>query len=555
MNKLQGILGLIKLLLLLLLLLIYTAVQAQKVQSDSVIVNTVFQPTIADAYKINDNPQAVDSVVKKPPMSYAISPKVVSTTFSVDPIRPAVMVNEPLTKLYRSLLKLGIGTYTTPYGEYFYNNLRSKELNWGLHLKHISSAATLENTGTADYSDNLATIYGKKFLRKHTLGGELGYKRNVLHFYGYDPLANTIEDDAVTRQQFNYIAPQLRLASHYTDSSKTNYKARLRYYKLTDNYNASEDNVLAEASFKTYVEGQRLDVGISVDHYHNKDAIDTTNNTIVQLSPSFSANGRKWSTSLGVTLCTDIASKSKFYFYPSIDFNYDIIDNILVPYAGLSGGLQKNSLKSLSDENPFIETALPVVNTSKAYDLYGGIRGTIGSKVYYNARASLARHNNMLFYVTNFAAPILDNRFNVVADDVDVTTLHGELQFQADEKLKLSAKGDLFSYKMGYLPQAWHKPGMQMTFSANYNLADKIVAKADVFVYGKRHAFGQDIESNGSAVELKGVTDINIGLEYRYTKILSAFINFNNLASTRYYKWYNYPTHRINILGGVTYAF
>ncbi len=530
---------------------------AQKASADSFMVINNFVPTIADAYKIGENPVSVDSVLRKAPMSYSISPKVVNTSFSVEPIKPAVMAGEPLTKLYRSLLKGGFGTYTSTYGEYFFNNLRSKELNWGMHLKHFSSTATLEDVGFSGYSDNVASIYGKKFLRKHTLWGETDYTRNLLHYYGYDAAQNSISDKAITRQIYSFIAPRAGLISHYTDSSKTNYDISMGYSRLADLYEAVEDNVNAKALFRTYVEQQLLKVGAEIDYYHNKNKLDTLSNTILNLSPSFIATGQKWRTSLGVTLTADVnKGNSQFHFYPCIDFNYDIIDNVLVPYAGITGGLKKNSLKSLTDENPFLETNIKTENTSKTFDVYGGIRGTVGSSVFYNAGISYAAYTDMAFFTTDFAAPILDNKFILVYDNVKLTTLRGDLQYQANEKLKLLARGELFKYHTtGIVSQVWHKPNMQLTFSGNYNLKDKIVLKADVFVFGKQRAQAPGTGGTIIAQELKAITDANLGLEYRYTKRLSAWVNFNNLTAQRYQRWYNYPSQKINILFGMSYAF
>ena len=58
-----------------------------------------------------------------------------------------------------------------------------------------------------------------------------------------------------------------------------------------------------------------------------------------------------------------------------------------------------------------------------------------------------------------------------------------------------------------------------------------------------------------TAERLDGIVDLNLGLEYRYTKKVSAFINFNNIASTRYERWQDYPTQRFNVLGGLKVAF
>jgi hypothetical protein len=44
-------------------------------------------------------------------------------------------------------------------------------------------------------------------------------------------------------------------------------------------------------------------------------------------------------------------------------------------------------------------------------------------------------------------------------------------------------------------------------------------------------------------------------VEYRYSKILSAFVTFNNLGFSKFQQWYGYPMERINVVGGLTYSF
>ena len=161
-----------------------------------------YNPEVADANKISANPVVKDSTQKIAVGAYSINPKQVSTPFVTEPIVPAQMVGEPLTKRYNGLVKIGFGNYTTPYGEVWYNNLRSKEYAYGIHMKHLSSSSTLRDYGNDSYSDNEIGLNGKKFLKEHTLSGDFDYKRNVVHFYGYDPQLFLLDKDA-TVQRFN----------------------------------------------------------------------------------------------------------------------------------------------------------------------------------------------------------------------------------------------------------------------------------------------------------------------------------------------------------------
>ena len=98
--------------------------------------------------------------------------------------------------------------------------------------------------------------------------------------------------------------------------------------------------------------------------------------------------------------------------------------------------------------------------------------------------------------------------------------------------------------------------------SGIYDLSDKILVRLDVFVLGKQYAkiytttaTTEGIITTPEAKELGGLVDVNVGFEYRYTKKLSAFINFMNIGSVEYEKYQDYATQRFNILGGLTYSF
>lgn len=532
-----------------------------------------YKPTIIDANKISGNPEIIDSIMKIPVGAYSINSKKINAPFSLDPIVPAKIEGEPLTKLYNGLIKAGLGNYTTPYAEVWYNHLRSKEYSYGIRMKHISSSprysdfqntglfskASFKNQGFAGYSDNEISLYGKKFLKEHTLSGNFDYTRNVVHFYGYDATLNMLEKDA-TEQRFNLFAAGAELKSHYTKAERYNHDIKLNYYNLTDLYKSSENNINASGYLQTAISGEILKVNAAVDYYNYKTLSDTTNNTIVSLSPNFIATGEKYRASLGVTAAADIAQETKFFFYPNVELSYNIFEDIIIPYGGAGGGIKKNSFKSLTEENPFVLSELTAKNTNTRYELYGGLKGSLSSKIAYTARVSYSSLGNMAMFV-NGNNDLLQNRFDVIYDDTEVLNVRGEVSYQNREKLRIGIMGEYFNYRTENELRAWFKPQVLITLSGNYNLKDKIVARADLFYIDSQ--FAKTIEKDETAAtgqkvvakELKGVFDANIGLEYRYTKKLGFFLNFNNIASQGYNRWYKYPTQRFGLMGGLSYSF
>ncbi len=534
--------------------------QTGGIKDYTVINQSEFQPTIKDAIKLGDLPEIKDTVKKIANINYGIHSTPLVSKYEVIPIDAAKMQNEPLAKLYRSLLKLGLGTYTTPYAEFWINSLRTRDIAYGVHYKHLSSSSHLRDVGYSGYSDDEAEIFGKKFYKKHTLTGEFNYKRNMTHFYGYDTTENKLTKD-YTKQRYQLFEPKLTVQSHYTDSTQINHLVKLGYYNMTDLYNVAENNVKLNTSFNTYVNKERLFTNFDVDFYNHKTPKDTFNDVIVKLNPYFEAKGKKWKADIGLSAVLDVLgtqSKAKFYFYPQLNAQYDVYESIIIPYAGINGGLQKNSLRSLSNENPFIKSNINYRNTNTKFNIFGGLKGNLSSNTSYDAKASYSLVDSMHFFVVDYTDnTTLDNKYSVVYDNTSLFNVSGQLKYQYKEKMHFIAKGNYYLYKTKNLAKAYHKPDFDLTFSAIYNLRSKFIIKGDLFFIGKQYALTQVNNNMVYTTEpklLKGIADINLGAEYRYSKMLSFFVKFNNIANVRYYRWERYPSQRFNLMIGLTFV-
>jgi hypothetical protein len=550
--------------LILLIILGYTVAVMAQTQNGINDLNyqaqSEFQPTIKDALKFSDVPEIKDTVKRIKDLKYGITSVPLFPKYQVQPIVQAKLQNEPLNKLYHSLLKVGYGPiYNMPYGEFWIGNTRSRETNYGAHLKHFSGTPHLEGVGYGGYSDNEINLFAKQFYKKHTLSGDFNYERNVVHYYGYDTSLNKLEND-FTRQRYQFIQPKLRLVSHYTDSSKINHDIGLSYYNLQNLYRETENNIKFNANGSMYINKEKLNVNLLTDFYNHKQSNDTINDLIVSINPSFEAGGSKWHADIGLTGTLDnFKDKTRFYFFPKLNVFYNVYENMIIPYAGVTGGLIKNSFRTLSKENPFVDTTLYYSNTNNKYNAFVGLRGNLSSKTSYDAKVSYAQYDSLQFFVIDYSGTNqIYNRFNIVYDNTTLLTVSGQLKYQLKEKLNIIAKGNYYLYKTKNLERAYQKPDYDLTFSGTYNLQSKIIIKADLFFVGQQWALTQTQDTSGVYVpiskQLKGWADINLGAEYRYSKMLSFFVQLNNIANQRYYRWDRYPSQRFNFMFGVTFV-
>lgn len=541
--------------------------QNNKLDSTTVITVEAYQPFLNDAFKIKNNPTIKDTSKIIPTLNYTFINKQLPVAFKIDTIKPAKIVGEPLKKLYRGYAKLGFGTNTTPLFEAYYNSNRSKEYNWGIDVKHLSSEG-VSGIGNSNFSDNHIGVFGKKFTKQFTLQSKLGYDRNVVNYYGIpNNLAKqTFASEGIEDQRFNKFSVGLGLNRNFTDTNQFDYHTNITYHHIGDLFDVSENNFQLDGKLEKYHKKELYEIGAIVSYNNISNLLNLSNTIAVGLLPQISTQTKKWKFNLGAGIFINSQEFSEketdFHFYPKAEFKYNVVDDILIPYIGIRGGLINNNLGTFYQDNPFINTnALAPLNSNQKYDIYAGVRGSISNKITFKTSFSKQKIDNQPLYVKEFNT-ILQNKFAVIYDEIDFINLNAEVTYQQLEKLKFLLITDYYSYNADKELEVWHKPNYKITLSGIYDLEDKIIARVDFFILGKQYAketttltTTEGSITTASARKLDGIFDANLGFEYRYTKKLSAFLNFNNLFAVRYQRFQDYPTQRFNIMGGLTYSF
>lgn len=549
-------------------------------QGDETNIIVVRNREVDPAYRISETPKIIDTIIPRSEVEYPLLSLKYNTSIRMDTIAPAtVKLIDKLPQLYNSYVKLGIGTALMPLGEVYYNSTRDRRFMYGGHLKHLSSFGNIKGYAPAQFDRTALNLFGGLNEKNYTLRGDFILNNRGLHWYGF-PNENVDRDTIHNR--FNEIGTKFSFASHAKDSAHLNYQVGINYANFHDKKPANEnlkdwrgrENYFAVTSSFWYKMGKEVfatDLNIRYNGYRygEKDSslsvLDTAlfvNNTIINLKPTITtfAFNNKLKAQVGVDITLDANDNTKFYLYPVAEVKYSFFDDILIPYAGLKGGLKQNTFKSLSMENEFILSNVQLRNEHNAINAYVGFKGTLTKRIGFNASASFSNHKNKALFVTDtIYSP--GNRFNVIYDTMNITTIEGSLSYQMTEKLKIDGIGRFYSYNARNNTFAWNLPQFQLIARASYNLYDKFIVNLDMDYEGGRrglvYAPGEDVtlENGQYAKKLGFIADVNLGVEYRYNKRISAFLQFNNLAAQRYQRWYNYPVQSFQVMGGVTFRF
>ena len=484
---------------------------------------------------------------------------------TIDPTIRVLKIKEPpLDKLYGNYVKVGLGNFLTPYVDFFANNTRNDEYAYGVHLAHLSSRFGPVDGDNSGNSHTQVGVEGKYFANGNTLSGEVGYERNRYHFYGYSPQTEPTPTRDDIKQIFNIISARLTLERDEVDQA-FDYRIGGSFKNLSDAYEASENQIGLEADVG-YTINEQLAFGINSDLYLTTrkdqpvgtDGVTTTNRNLLRINPVVTFNtdedptrGLVFHAGFRAVYENDTADNAdRLHLFPDLLAEYNIADGFGL-YAGLDGDIERTSLLSFVEENPFLGPDVPLLHTNRAIALRGGIKGRFTSAVGFHAGFSAGNYKNLYFYAND----ALDStRFTILYDQESTLRFNPflEVSINSAERFRMVLRGDYFAYGVNQVDEPWHRPTTQLSVLSSYNAYDKLLFSAELMVLGGIK--GLNLES-GRQKDLNTITDLSFQADYLFSSRFSTFLQLKNIFAQNYERFLNYPSRGLMVLGGVSYSF
>ncbi len=525
-----------------------------------------FDPVLTDAFKINTKAAIVDTVTLQPKMSYNIEPTFFETQYTPLQINPAKVSGEPITRLYRNLIKVGLGNYNTPYLELFLNNTRSSKTALGVHVKHINSTGSIKEHAYAGYANSEIELYGKQIFSKYTLEGSADFNRDQVQYYGYNP--NDFPGFSISkgdlRHLVNMMTYDVKLKSNNTSEYQFKNNYRIKYHYLEDNNQNNENALLINSELSQrvkwlkFTDSQTIGGTVSLDYLNNKwDTLRTGDYALIKIKPFFATSYKEYQLKVGLNAVvqTETGSNGNFYAYPFAEAGFTIIPNIMSIKAGITGDMERFSYRKAMEENPFLGKDFNLSFLDTKYKFYASFESNLSSTLQLNIFGDASQVNNMLFYVTD-TLNLVKNTFNTVVDNAQVVHLKADITYRNQERWWVMLSTNYYQYTLEKEQESWHKPVFDISLLGHYNIQNKFIIQANMFMVNGIISRGErDINNLWVKKSLDPIFDINLGIEYRYTKNLGAFLNFNNIVGSRNYYLFNYPSQRFNFMAGISYSF
>ncbi len=509
-----------------------------------------FDARLKDTEKISVTPHLPNQEAVTKTQVYNIPPRTMQVEYLAPKIRPIAMRGDKLPEAYDGYLKLGGGIPTTTFGELAYNTFYDDQYDIGVKLKHHQ--ANFKNLENQRFMENSGELMGTYYLEQgYAVGGNIGYRSDQVHYYGYDHEVADFSRESV-KQNFNTFDLGLKFFNGERTQGDINYRAGLNVYNAKDNFAAKERHFDAGIGATKWFDGRHsLDVDIKADFTTYQDSVKQKLNNFY-INPAFTFHNEGIKAQVGVNLAS---VDEEFSVFPDVEVSANIVGNKFTAFVGAEGNLQPNTMRTLSDYNPFIRTfgSLEIRNTSYNH-FYGGLRGTVAGFNYKGQIGYKDAKDLPLFLNTNTIFPDSSalTKFDVVYDSVRIFNIQGSIGATILRDLDLTGTISINRFELNNEEKAWHLPFLEANFTGVYRmLEDKFRLKGELFV---ANGVPYRIENNRSD-NLNALLDVSVGGEYILSENLGAFVEINNLLNNKRQRWANYPTYGLNVLAGVTAKF
>lgn len=535
--------------------------QEEKAVTEEIEVVRPYKPVLAEAVKLRRSPDLNDVKTYKAKFNYNLTDRKLELNSDINKLQAQQLADQKEAELINNYVKGAFGSAATTLAEAYVNIGRDEALQAGAFFKHFGQSGTLNKQ---KFNQQQLSVFGRSIGDQATMTGRLNFQRQGLYFYGVDKDRPTFNTDPA-RQALSFIEAEGEIVNKFTDDPDAlSYAAKLNGYVWSDQYKAKESSIVLNAYVNKRISSLNLGLAGSVEFGKTKDALTSFGNNLLKLNPYIRLQTNGVKINAGINFVQEFGAFSSSRIFPAVTADFTLIPDYLQIFGEVKGDVNRNSLKLLTDENPFLNSNIDIKNSIEKLSISGGIKGTGGPGFGYKARFYHKQIEDMPLFVNNFTD---FNKFDVIYDfgTMKLSGLEGEISVQISDALKWTGKLNIEDYKPAAETQSWFKPTMRVSSDFMYAITNQISLNAAVAMQGDSKAkiytaapaspyFTPDL-TNETVTTVKGFVDLGVGATYKINNKFSAFARANNLFNKKYSKYLYYEAIGMNIFGGISYSF
>ena len=515
----------------------------------SVEITSAFRPVLRESAKINfnANPPSVDTT--KPVLKYDIPNQNLALGFQPGSLKPLALSIDSGGKWDNSsYIKVGFGSLRTPFAQAGFSFGDGNTAGLNIYARHVSSQGKKEKQDFTNTEFRLGGFY--KSAGNNEWTASIGMKQDKTYKYGYLPETLVFPTDSL-RQNFQTISARIGLRNINATAFGLNYAPEVKIDIFTDNLKNNESNTVVNLPLeKTVGKNFAVNLGLTFDLTRlspkNKTAV---NNTMYFIAPSVLYKSSNLYLQAGIRPSWDNKS---FKMFPNFLAEVGTPDKRFYVHAGWTGYIRKTTYQYLASQNPWLWLPGNLKNTW-IEERFAGFKGSIGDHFTYNAKLGFNKLNNQPLFVNDTTFGLGGKSFVVVYEPrMNVLHFGGQLGYTVQEKFSLLAGWSFNSYSgLKENDKPWGMIPLELNAAMRIQVIKDLWLKTDLFAWN-RTLYQQP---DGGKGRLDGALDLNAGLEFKITKSLNLWAQFNNILNKEYQRWNQYPVYGFNFVGGIVFSF
>lgn len=524
--------------------------QKDTTKGKSVDIRSAFKPVLREAAKINFNATPPSADTTKPVLKYEIPNQNLALAFTPGSLKPLALNIDSGGKWDNSsYIKAGFGSLRTPYIQAGFSFGDGTTAGANIYAKHVSSQGKREYQDFTNTQVKLSGFY--KTAGNHEWNASIGMKQDRTYKYGYEPQTLLFTKDSL-KQNFQTIAARVGMHNINKTEFGLTYSPEVKIDVFTDNLKNNESNTvvnlpLEKSVGKTFAVNLGLTFDLTRLSPKNKTAF---NNTIYYVSPSVLFKTPNVNLQAGIRPSWD---NKTFKMFPNVLAEVGTEDQRFFVNLGWTGYIRKTTYQYLASQNPWLWLPTTFKN-SWIEERFLGLKGSVGDHFTYSAKAGFNKITNQPLFVNDTTSGLGAKSFLVVNEPrINVLHVGGQLAYTVQESFSLIAGWSFNQYTgLKEHKKAWGLIPLELNAAMRVQVIKDLWLKADVFGWTGPQYRKADGVDNG---KLKGALDLNAGLEFRITKNLNLWTQFNNITNQEYQRWNQYQVYGFNFVGGVVFSF
>jgi hypothetical protein len=525
---------------------------AQKDTTKAVDITSSFRPSLKESAKINFNASPPVADTSRPRLQYDVPNPSLLLAYQPGSLKPLALQIDSVGRFDNSnYIKAGFGSLKTPYVQAGFSFGDGNTAGINIYAKHVASEGKRDFQDFSSTEVRLSGFY--KTAQNMEWNATLGMKQDRTYKYGYEPESLSFADDSI-RQRFQTYSARVGMRNINKTEFGLNYSPEIKIDVFSDHIKNSESNTVVHLPLeKSITRDFAVNLGVTFDltRLSLKSGSDkmTVNNTMWYLSPSVIYKSLNFRLQGGIRPSWD---NKEFKMFPNILAEVGTDDQRFTLHAGWTGYIRKTTYQYLASQNPWLWVPTLQLNTW-IEERFAGFKGAVGDHFTYSAKVAFNKLNNQPLFINDTSAGGDGKSFQTVyAKRINVLNMGGELGYNIEEKLSVITSLSINQFT-GILGQekAWGLLPLEFNTALRLQIIKDLWLKGDLFAWsGPRY-----LEKDGSHQKLSGAFDLNAGLEFKITKNINLWTQFNNIFNKQYQRWNQYPVYGFNFVGGIIFSF